>query len=134
MSDTKIDERIVSMEFDNKEFEKNVQQSLTTLEKLKLALKFDKNYSDAFKGMDKASKQINFESLNESIDTVKKHFDALEIMGVTALVNITNQAINTGKRIVDALTFKQIEAGFTKYAEKTSSVQTIINATGKSME
>ena len=37
-----IDNQIVKMQFDNASFEKNVQQSMSTLDKLKQALKFDK--------------------------------------------------------------------------------------------
>ena len=37
----KVDERVVSMEFDNRNFESNVKTSVSTLDKLKKALKLD---------------------------------------------------------------------------------------------
>lgn len=41
-----IDERVVSMKFDNKQFEKGVQTSIISLDKLKQSLKFN-GVSDA---------------------------------------------------------------------------------------
>lgn len=129
-----IDERIVEMKFDNKEFETNVKQSLSTLEKLKLALKFDKGYEDSLNEISKATKNVSFDGMNSAIEEVKSKFSALEVIGVTALVNITNQVMRTGQQMIKSLSTDQITAGFDKYAQKTQSVQTIVNATGKSME
>ena len=35
-----VDERVVSMQFDNRQFESNVKTSMSTLEKLKQSLNF----------------------------------------------------------------------------------------------
>ena len=84
-----IDERVVSMQFDNKNFESNVQTSLSTLDKLKRSL----NLTGASKGLENinsAAKNVNMSSLGSAVETVRTKFSALEVMGVTALANITN--------------------------------------------
>lgn len=124
MSNT-VDDRVVEMRFDNKDFESNANESISTLEKLKKALKLD----DAGKGLqtvDDVAKHIDMSGLIGAVDTVRHRFSALEIMGVTALANITNSAVNAGKRIVSALTVEPIKTGLDEYEEKINSVQTIL--------
>ena len=128
-----VDERVVSMQFDNKQFENNVQTSLSTLDKLKQSL----NLSGAAKGFENigsAAKSINFSGLSGAVDTVKERFSALEVMAVTALANITNSAVNTGKQMLNSLTVEPIKQGFGEYELKLDSVQTIMASTGESLE
>lgn len=128
-----IDERVVSMQFDNRQFERNVSTSMSTLDKLKQKL----NFTGASKGLEdinNTASKMNMSVLSNAVDTVRERFSALEIMGVTALANITNSAINTGKQLVKSLSIDQITAGWSKYEQKTSSVQTIMNSTGMSIE
>lgn len=122
---TTIDERVVEMRFDNKQFESNVQTSLSTLDKLKKSL----NLSGAAKGFDEidsASKKVNMNGLANAVESVRLKFSALEVMAVTALANITNSALNAGKRIVSALTIDPIKTGFQEYETQIGAVQTIL--------
>lgn len=128
-----IDEKVVSMEFDNKRFERNVSTTINTIDKLKEHLQF-KDASKGFEEITESSKKVNMSSLGQSVDTVKLKFSALQIAAVTALTNITNSAVNAGKRLVASLSTDNIAAGWNKYEQKTGSVQTIMNATGKSIE
>lgn len=128
-----IDEKVVSMEFDNKRFERNVSTTINTIDKLKESLQF-KDASKGFEEITESSKKVNMSSLGQSVDTVKLKFSALQIAAVTALTNITNSAVNAGKRLVASLSTDNIAAGWNKYEQKTGSVQTIMNATGKSVE
>ena len=128
-----IDEKVVSMEFDNKRFERNVSTTINTIDKLKESLEF-KDASKGFEEITESSKKVNMSSLGQSVDTVKLKFSALQIAAVTALTNITNSAVNAGKRLVASLSSDNIAAGWNKYEQKTGSVQTIMNATGKSVE
>ena len=128
-----IDERVVSMQFDNKQFESNVQTSLSTLDRLKRALRLD-GAAKGFDNIDSAAKNVNMSPLAHAVDTVRVKFSALEVMAVTALANITNSAVNAGIQLVKSLSVDQIAAGWNKYGQKTSSVQTIINSTGKSID
>ena len=120
-----IDERVVSMEFDNKQFESNVRTSLSTLDKLKQSL----NLKGAAKGLEnvnEAAKNCNLSPLSKAADTVKIKFSAMEVMAVTALANITNSAVNAGKRIVKALTIDPVKLGFKEYETQINAVQTIL--------
>ena len=120
-----VDERVVSMQFDNKNFERNVQTTLGTLDKLKQCL----NLSGATKGLenvDRAAKKVDMTGLANAAETVRAKFSALEVMGVTALANITNSAVNAGKKIVSALTIDPIKTGFQEYETQINAVQTIL--------
>ena len=122
---TTIDERVVEMRFDNKQFESNVQTSLSTLDRLKKSL----NLSGAAKGFDEidsASKKVNMNGLANAGESVRLKFSGLEVMAVTALANITNFALNAGKRIVSALTIDPIKTGFQEYETQIGAVQTIL--------
>lgn len=122
---TTIDERVVEMRFDNKQFESNVQTSLSTLDRLKKSL----NLSGAAKGFDEidsTSKKVNMNGLANAVESVRLKFSALEVMAVTALANITNSALNAGKRIVSALTIDPIKTGFQEYETQIGAVQTIL--------
>lgn len=127
-----IDERVVEMRFDNKQFESNVSTSMSTLKKLKESLKF----TGATKGLeevDAASKRVNMSGLGSAVDSVKAKFSAMDVVAVTALANITNQAVNAGKRLISSLSVDQISAGWNKFGEKTTSVATLV-AQGNAIE
>lgn len=128
MSET-IDNRVVEMRFDNQQFESGVQTSLSTLDKLKQAL----NLSGAAKGLEEVSnsaKGMNFSGLSGAVDTVRERFSALEVMGITALANIANSAVNAGKQLVESLTIAPIKQGFDEYELKMGAVQTIMASSG----
>lgn len=128
-----VDNRVVEMRFDNAQFEKNVKESMSTLEKLKHALKFD----DSAKSLDSLSKSVNgfnTSGMATAVETVTQKFSALEVVAITALANITNKAINAGEQLVKSLSTDQIAAGYDKYTQKVEGVQTIMSATGLSVE
>lgn len=122
---TTIDERVVEMRFDNKQFEQNVQTSLSTLDKLKQSL----NLTGAAKGLEdvnSAAKSCNMTPLSNAVETVRVRFSALEVMALTALQNITNSALAAGKNIISALTIDPIKTGFQEYETQINAVQTIL--------
>ena len=122
---TTIDEKVVEMRFDNKQFESNVATSMSTLDKLKKSLKFD-GASKGLENINAASKQTNIPILGNAVEAVSAKFSALQVMGVTALANITNSAVNAGKRIASALTIDPIKTGFQEYETQINAVQTIL--------
>lgn len=128
-----IDERVVEMRFDNKQFESGVKESLSTLDKLKQAL----NLSDSAKGLEsvqKAAEGVNIGGIGTAIEGVKEKFSALEAIALGALMRIGQQAIETGERLVKSLTIEPISQGFEEYELKMGSVQTIMASTGASLE
>lgn len=122
---TTVDNRVVSMQFDNKNFERNVQTSLSTLDKLKRSLNL-KGAAKSFGSIDTSVKKVNIAPLSNAVETVKLKFSALEVMAVTALTNITNSAVNAGKRLVSAFTIDPIKSGFQEYETQINAIQTIL--------
>ena len=124
MSNT-IDSRVVEMRFDNQQFESNVKTSMSTLDKLKSALRFD-GATKGLEDINDAAKKVSFDPIGDGIDTVKLKFSALEVMAATALSNITNSALNAGKNVVKAFTLDPIMTGFQEYETQINAVQTIL--------
>lgn len=120
-----IDERVVEMTFDNKDFEKNVATSMSTIDKLKAALNF-KGAEKGLNAINSAAKNVKLDGVSNAVDSVRIKFDALQVAGVTALANITNAALNTGKRMASAFTIDPIVQGFGEYETQLNSVQTIM--------
>ena len=120
-----IDERVVEMRFDNKQFEQNVQTSISSIEKLEKSLNL-KGASKGLEDVNVAAKNCNMTPLSNAVETVKMRFSALEVMAMTALSNITNSALNAGKNIVSALTIDPIKTGFQEYETQINAVQTIL--------
>lgn len=127
-----VDERVVEMRFDNAQFEKNVHRTMQSLEKLNDSLRLD-GAEKGFEKISDASAKVDFDEMQGALDDLSGKFSAVEVMGVAALSHITRQAIDTGERLVKSLSLDQVTSGWNKYAQKTASVQTIMNATGKSI-
>ena len=109
-----IDERVVEMRFDNAQFERNVSTSMSTLDKLKQCL--------------------NLTGVTNGIEQVGQKFSAFETIATGALLRIGSQAVDTAEKLVKSLSTDQIAAGWSKYEQKTSSVQTLVNSTGKTVK
>lgn len=117
-----IDSRVVEMRFDNQQFEKGVQQSIGTLDKLKQSLNFSNvNVAD----------KINLSGIGTALSSVGEKFTAFEAIALGALTRIGAQAVELGERLVKSLSIDQLSAGWSKYEQKTGSVQTIMAATAK---
>lgn len=121
----KVDERVVEMRFDNRQFESNVSTSMSTLEKLKKSLKLDKA-AKGFDDINKSAKNVNLSGLGKAVESVQLKFSALQVAATTALANITNSAVNAGKRLIDAFTLEPIMSGFNEYETQINAVQTIL--------
>ena len=123
-----IDSKVLEMRFENKQFEAGVQTSINTLDRLKTSL----NLSSTTKGLsdvEAAAKKVDMTGLASGIDIVRNRFSALQIAGVTALANITNSAVNTGRKMLSALTTDPIKTGFEEYETKINAIQTIMSNT-----
>ena len=130
---TEIENRVVQLEMNNKSLEKNSKQSIKTLEKLDKALEF-KNGRKSFEDVEKAAEKCNFEPLFNAANTVSTRFSTMGIIGVRALERITDKALDAGAALVKSLTIDQITSGYSKYEQKTSSIQTLVNSTGLSVK
>lgn len=121
-----VDERVVQMEFDNAKFEAGAKQTMSTLEKLKEALSFDKSVG----GLGKISEAVgnfNFHPIENSVEAVNTKFSAMETIAIGALLKIGSQAVSTGEQLIKSMSVDQISAGWDKFAKKTTSVGTLIS-------
>lgn len=122
---TTIDQKVVEMRFDNQHFEKNVSSTMSALDKLKQKLHLD-GATKGLENVNSAAKNVNVNGLGSAVETVSAKFSAMQVVGVTALANITNSAVNAGKRMLSALTIDPIKTGFQEYETQINAVQTIL--------
>lgn len=125
-----VDKRIVKMEFDNQQFESGVKTSLGTLQRLKESLNF-KASTKSLNELERAGQNFNFATLQASVDRLSEKFTTLGTISKTVIQNLTNSAINAGKRIANALTLEPILTGFQEYETQINATQTILANTQK---
>ena len=140
-----MDERVVSMEFDNKQFEKNVRTSMKTIDDLKESLDFDdtgESFDEFTKKCKKFGKDNCFKDVDDSVSKLRKGIGLLgdsagglisqfaEVTKITAMFEMAEAAVNRLKAAVKSFTIEPISQGFDKYTTKINSIKTIANATG----
>ena len=103
---SEVDKRVVKFEFDNSKFERNVKQSMSTLDKLK--------------------ERLNFSNVSDNLDKVSVKISAVEIAAISAISNITNRLIDLSIRFVKMLSVDNLASGWAKYGDKTISVATMM--------
>lgn len=104
-----VDKRIVEMQFDNSRFEKNVNQSISTLDRLKEKLDFSKS-AKGFEELEKSANKIDLSGLERSIANIEHRFSALGIAGATVISTLTSKAMSAVGKLNSAV-FGQIKSG-----------------------
>lgn len=128
MSD-RIENNIVTMKFDNKNFEKNANKSIKTTEKLKKSLDF-KGIKKGLSDVEKASEKTTFEPLAKSADKVALKFSLMyEVQR-----RFFDKLAGTVESFAKSLSTGQIYAGLTKYEQKIEAIQQIMAAVGDSYD
>ena len=125
-----IDERVVEMRFDNSNFERNVSQSMSTIEKLKSSLRF-KGAANGLDEINKAAGKIDFSGFQNGVETVQARFSMLEVAAISALNNIVNKAVDAGTRLVKSFTIEPILTGFNEFEQKMNSSNVLMNSAFK---
>lgn len=108
-----VDERVVSLEFDNQNFESNVATSLNTLDKLKQKL----NLPGATKGLEEVSRaasNVNLNSLASSVQSLESRFSMMGIAGATAISNITTKMMQFSSKTLNFLTNGIVQGGIAR--------------------
>ena len=121
---TLIDSRVAEMRFDNRNFERNVATSMSTLDKLKEKLKL-KDVATGLENITSAANKVTFSHIGNETDTVGVKFSAMQVAATTALVNLTNAAMQTGTSIANSL-ISAAKSGFQEYETQINAVQTIL--------
>lgn len=121
-----VDSKVVEMRFDNKNFEKNVKQSMTTLDKLKQALKLD-GVTNGLTAVEQRANSIKFHGLADTIDKVADKFSGLSMVGTMAMIRISQSVANAGLSMVKSLSVDNIMSGWQKLQQKANSMSTLIS-------
>lgn len=131
-----VDNRIVKMTFDNASFQKKTAETMSSLEKLKSSLNFNKGI-DGVKNLSSAFSKLDLRPVSTSIDKVNQGVVASTAIATAAIFNLTNRVVNAGLQMANALTIKPVVAGFQEYETNMNSIQTILANTaskGTSLE
>ena len=126
-----VDSRIVEMKFDNKEFEADVSHTIKMLDKLNDSLQFE-GAEKGFNEIEKASKGVKLDGLAASVEKIADRFTFLGTVQRKVFEDISNRIVGLEHKmesLIKSMSVDQIMAGWEKYADKTSSVQTIMAAT-----
>ena len=115
------DTRVVEMQFDNKDFERNVKTSIKTLDELKSSLNLDES-AKSLSNLERVSKSFSLESMCSSIDELNSRFSTLGIVGINIINRITDSAINAAKKIGNILIVDPIRSGFQEYETQIDAI------------
>lgn len=127
---TNVETNVVQMRFDNKNFEKNVSQTMDSLDKLKKELKFDDS-AKSFKTLEENAKKVDFSPLSKGIEKVQASFSFLDTFSATVYHRLSNRLIDIGKKVTSAVSTEGIRSGFSEYELKMNSFKTIQASAGK---
>lgn len=120
---TLVDERVVEMKFDNRDFEKNTRQSMNTIAKLKASL----NFSGVANSVNQSVSSIDMSPLIAGLEKSEKTFSAWEIAAISAISNITNRIVDLGINLAKSLSIDNISSGWEQFGELTRNTGTMIN-------
>jgi len=120
-----VDNKIVKMTFDNSSFQKNVSQTMSSLDALKKSLDF-KGAGEGLKNIGAAAGKVDLSPIHTSIDGVNSGFLAMATVAATAISSITAKAAAAGGQIVKSLALDPVMDGFKEYEVNMDSIQTIL--------
>ena len=130
---TQVDERVVRMQFDNAQFERKMASTMSNLKKFEEQLKFD-GADKGLQTIQKAADKIDMSNLERAADSIQVKFSVISAAVIHQVNRMVDTVVDASVKMAKSLTFDQITSGFNKYTDKTQAVQTIMNATGKSVE
>ena len=126
-----IEERIVEMRLDNKNFESGANKTISLLEKLERALHIKGNakefdeVANSVERLGEATSRFDTSGMTDGLEKVKNGFTALEIAGMRTISNLTDSIYNFTARTLKSFTVEPVTMGFGKYGEKTTAVSTL---------
>ena len=120
-----IDNRVVEMKFDNAAFQTKVDSTIKSIERLDASLKLTEG-TQGLKNVDAAAREMNFAGIGSALDNITSKFNIFSLVGVTALVNVANKAVDAGIALGKSLSLEQVITGFREYETNMRSIQTIM--------
>lgn len=109
-----VDTRVVEMQFDNKQFEKGADKTLTTLEKLKNALKFE-NANKGFDSLQKSINSVSLDGLTKQVVGVESAFNTLAgSLKKNFFDKMSNEILSLGAQLYRATAGQIVSGGKTR--------------------
>ena len=127
-----LEKKVVTLEFNNKKFDKNIKDSQRSLEEFKKSLDLEKEIK-SFKELEEESSKV-LSPLEEAIVTVEKRFSAMEMVAFSVINRITNKVLDLGETLVKSLSVDQIASGWEKYESQITAMQSIVNSLNNEIE
>lgn len=123
-----VDSRVVQMQFDNAQFERETKRSMSTIEKLKSSLNFDSS-AKSLEGLTKAAKDLDLTPVSDGLDEIHMRFKTLDVVAATVISDITRQVVGLGSRLAKELSVTPLISGLQEYETQINAVQTILSNT-----
>jgi len=127
------DERIVSMKFDNAQFENGVSTSIKSIDKLNQALRFE-GVSDSFDQISRAARKVDLSGAQSNVDSFLNHLSIQSIAKINVISNLITDVYQKGKKLINDIFVAPKKDGFNEYELKMGSVQTIMASTGETLD
>lgn len=127
---TTVDNRIIQMQFDNAQFEKNIAKSQKSIEELKEAMDFDET-SRGLQRFTQSMDALSFGNLTTNIQRLTDKFTGLGDAGEYVLSRIRSGlegAARSMEGFIKSISSDQISVGQSKYDALNKSVMTIISS------
>lgn len=127
-NEANVDERIVEMRIDNRQFVDGAEKTISILDKLKKALEF----KDADKGLNdlqKTADRMDLSSVATNLDRISERFTTMGLIGQNVIGRLTNSVAGFVENTVKGLTIDPVTGGFDKYESILRSTKTILAAT-----
>lgn len=125
-----IDERVVEMRFDNRAFASGAKSTLDDLDNLKKGLKLE-GATKGLEDINSAAKNTQLSHIGAAVDGIAQKFSAMSVIGLTALTNLANKAVNAGMQMAKSLTIEPLTSGFSEYELTIGSIQTMLANTSR---
>jgi tape measure domain-containing protein len=120
-----VDDRIVSMKFDNASFEHKLSATIGSLDKLRQSLGLTGS-TKGFEHITAAANAVNLGTIATGVEGIASKFNAMSVMAVAALTRVTHMAVDAGLRFAKSFTVAPIMDGFREMETKMGSIQTIL--------
>ena len=119
-----IDERVVRLHLDGKQFQSEAMGVTKSLDTLKQKLNL-KGADSGIKEVDRSIKSLDISPISKGIDAINNRFSAMGVAAMTVVSRMTNGTITAAHRMVSEMT-RAIREGFAEYETQMNSVQTIM--------
>lgn len=130
---TNIEERVLSMKFDNKQFSVAAENTMDTLDGLKDKLNFKDVNTKSLQPLQDSVNNFDGSGMSRAVESVRSSFGALDVVGMSVINRLTNGALDMGKRMVSAITDPIIQGG-RRRAENIEQAEFMIEGLGMDVE